>query len=115
MQSLSTDCILLFSYLLMIPLRSISKSQEKIGDILRREVEQLQNYRLIANGVGIHFSDIDEDISVRGIIKDFGEVTKRINISVSENFLEEADNYAKRHNLSRSALLQKATLDYIHR
>lgn len=30
--------------------------------------EALKNYRLIGNGVGIHFEDIDEDISLRGII-----------------------------------------------
>jgi len=75
--------------------------------------QQLNNYRLIANGVGIHFEDIDEDISVDGIIRDFGNDTKRINISVPANFLDIADNYAKNHQLSRSALFQKATLEYI--
>ena len=75
--------------------------------------EQLNNYRLIANGVGIHFEDIDEDISVEGIIRDFGNDTKRINISVPANFLDIADSYAKEHHLSRSALFQKATLEYI--
>ncbi|MDK9692920.1 MAG: DUF2442 domain-containing protein [Sulfurimonas sp.] len=30
--------------------------------------EALKNYRLIGNGVGVHFEDIDEDISLRGII-----------------------------------------------
>ena len=75
--------------------------------------QQLNNYRLIANGVGIHFEDIDEDISVTGIIRDFGNDTKRINISVPANFLDIADNYAKDNHLSRSALFQKATLEYI--
>lgn len=75
--------------------------------------KQLKNYRLIANGVGIHFEDIDEDISVEGIIRDFGNETKRINISVQANFLDIADKYAKEHHLSRSALFQKATLDYM--
>jgi len=75
--------------------------------------QELKNYRLIANGVGIHFEDIDEDISVEGIIRDFGNETKRINISVQANFLDIADNYAKKHHISRSALFQKATLDYI--
>jgi len=75
--------------------------------------EQLNNYRLIANGIGIHFEDIDEDISVDGIIRDFGNDTKRINISVPANFLDMADNYAKEHHLTRSALFQKATLKYI--
>lgn len=30
--------------------------------------EQLQNYRLIGGGIGVHFEDIDEDISIGGII-----------------------------------------------
>jgi len=75
--------------------------------------EQLKNYRLIANGVGIHFEDIDEDISVEGIIRDFGDSTKRINISVSQNFLDKADQYAKEYHMSKSALLQKATDVYM--
>ena len=76
-------------------------------------VDELKDYRLIANGLGIHFEQIDEDISVEGVIKDFGNETKRINISVSANFLDMADHYAKAHHISRSALLQKATLAYI--
>jgi len=73
----------------------------------------LKDFRLIANGIGIHFEKIDEDISVEGIIRDFGNETKRINISVGANFLDKADMYAKEHHLSRSALIQKATLEYI--
>ncbi|MEA2018253.1 MAG: DUF2442 domain-containing protein [Campylobacterota bacterium] len=76
-------------------------------------LKQIKNYRLIGDGVGIHFEDIDEDISVEGIIRDFGNETKRINISVQANFLDLADNYAKEHHLSRSALIQKATLEYM--
>ena len=75
--------------------------------------EELEDYRLIANGVGIHFEQIDEDISVEGIIRDFGSETKRINISVSTDFLDKADSYAKAHHMSRSALLQTATSEYI--
>jgi len=30
--------------------------------------EQLLNYRLIGGGIGIHFEEIDEDISLKGII-----------------------------------------------
>ena len=75
--------------------------------------KELNNYRLIANGVGIHFEDIDEDISIEGIIRDFGNETKRINISVQANFLDIADIYAKEHHISRSALFQKAILDYM--
>jgi hypothetical protein len=76
-------------------------------------LDELRDYRLIANGIGIHFEKIDEDISVEGIIRDFGNETKRINISVSADFLDRADQYAKEHHLSRSALLQKATMVYM--
>ena len=75
--------------------------------------KERKNDRLIAGGIGIHFEDIDEDISVEGIIRDFGNESKRINISVQANFLDIADKYAKEHHLSRSALFQKATLEYI--
>jgi len=75
--------------------------------------DELKNYTLIANGIGIHFEAIDEDISVEGIIRDFGNENKRINISVGADFLDKADTFAKEHHLSRSALIQKATLEYI--
>ncbi len=31
--------------------------------------EELKNYYLIGDGIGIHFDDIDEDISLNGIIR----------------------------------------------
>jgi hypothetical protein len=64
-------------------------------------------------GIVIHLQKIVEDISVEGIIRDFGNETKRINISVRADFLDKADMYAKEHHLSRSALIEKATLEYI--
>ena len=30
--------------------------------------DQLRNYRLIGDGVGIHWPDLDEDISVEGLL-----------------------------------------------
>jgi hypothetical protein len=33
--------------------------------------EELNDYRLIGNGIGIHFEKLDEDISINGILKDF--------------------------------------------
>mgnify|MGYP002389796207 CR=1 FL=1 len=77
-------------------------------------IEELKSYKLIGKGLGIHFDRLDEDISLEGLLNDFKEQTKRINISVSQNFLYEADKYAKEHKLSRSALLQKATINYIY-
>ena len=97
---LSTNRILAVPYTYTERLKSASRAE-------------LEEYRLIANGVGIHFDKIDEDISVEGIIRDFGSETKRINISVSADFLDKADAYAKEHHLSRSALLQTATMEFI--
>jgi len=36
--------------------------------IEKAKKEQLINYRIIGDGIGIHFEDIDEDISLNGII-----------------------------------------------
>ncbi len=77
------------------------------------KLSELKDYKLIAGGIGIHFDKIDEDISVEGLVRDFGSEKKRINISVTTNFLDIADSYAKEHHLSRSALLQTATMRYI--
>ena len=38
---------------------------QKINSANRKSLE---NYRLIGGGIGIHFTDIDEDISLKGII-----------------------------------------------
>lgn len=76
-------------------------------------LEDIKDYRLITNGIGIHFEKIDEDLSVEGIIRDFGNESKRINISLQTNLLDQIDKYAKEHSLSRSALIQKATSKYI--
>ena len=76
-------------------------------------IEDIKDYRLIANGAGVHFEKIDEDLSVEGIIRDFGNESKRINISLQTNLLDQIDKYAKEHHLSRSALIQKATSEYI--
>ena len=75
--------------------------------------EELKEYRLIGGGRGIHFPLIDEDISVDEIIRDFGNEVKRVNISMPILLLDEIDNFAQKHHISRSALLQKATSRYI--
>ncbi|MCP9750889.1 DUF2442 domain-containing protein [Ferruginibacter sp. HRS2-29] len=34
-------------------------------------VKRLKNYRLISDGVGIHWPDLDEDLSLKGFLKEF--------------------------------------------
>ncbi len=38
--------------------------------------EQLNNYRLIGQGAGIHWPDVDEDLSLKGFLKD--EISRSI-------------------------------------
>jgi Protein of unknown function (DUF2442) len=33
-------------------------------------LEQLENYELIGNGTGVHWPDIDEDLSLKGFLRD---------------------------------------------
>lgn len=39
--------------------------------------KQRTNWRLLGRGEGIHWPDVDEDISVLGLIAGFGDMTKR--------------------------------------
>ena len=44
---------------------------------LRRATEpQRKNWRLIGRGVGIHWPDVDEDISVLGLMAGYGDQTR---------------------------------------
>ena len=38
--------------------------------------KQLKNYRLVADGVGIHWPGLDEDLSLKGFLKEF--LVKRV-------------------------------------
>lgn len=51
--------------IIIVPLNYTKKlSNAKLLDLL--------DYKIIGNGAGIHFPKIDEDISLAGILKDFG-------------------------------------------
>lgn len=41
-------------------------------------LQQLQNFRLIANGTGIHWPEMDEDLSLRGFLKTY--LSKQVNL-----------------------------------
>ena len=48
-------------------IRSKISNYERLADATS---EQLNNWRLISNGIGIHWEEIDEDLSVKGFIQD---------------------------------------------
>ena len=39
--------------------------------------KRLKNYRLVGSGIGIHWPDLDEDLSLKGFLKEF--LTRKVN------------------------------------
>ena len=59
--------------LMLIVLNNKKVLQRKISSSARLSSatpEQLQNLQLISGGIGIHWSDVDEDISLKGLLKE---------------------------------------------
>jgi hypothetical protein len=51
--------------------KKVLRRRISTSDRLRSAIpEQLQNYQLISDGVGIHWPDVDEDISLKGLLKE---------------------------------------------
>ena len=48
--------------------REISVPLEWFPKLRNAKKKQLENWRLIGGGVGIHWNDLDEDISVAGLL-----------------------------------------------
>ena len=48
--------------------RTVSAPLEWFPRLLRANAKQRRNWRLIGRGVGIHWEDVDEDISVRSLL-----------------------------------------------
>jgi len=48
--------------------RRVSAPLEWFPRLLRATTEQRNNWRLIGQGVGIHWDDVDEDIAVRTLL-----------------------------------------------
>jgi len=48
--------------------RTVSAPLEWFPRLLRATPRQRRNWRLIGRGVGIHWEDVDEDISVRSLL-----------------------------------------------
>ena len=48
--------------------RTVSAPLEWFPRLLRATAKQRRNWRLIGRGVGIHWEDVDEDVSVRSLL-----------------------------------------------
>jgi hypothetical protein len=50
---------------------AITVSFKNFPTLVNANLEELANYELIGNGVGVHWPLLDEDLSLKGILKDF--------------------------------------------
>ena len=69
--------------LMLIVLNSKAVLQQKIShhSLLAKGTEvQLLNYELMANGTGVHWPDLNEDLSLKGFLQD--EIRKVVNNDV---------------------------------
>jgi hypothetical protein len=57
--------------------RELSVPIEWFPRLHKATLAQRRNWRLIGRGEGIHWPDVDEDISVRGLLAGFGDTVKR--------------------------------------
>jgi hypothetical protein len=57
--------------------RELSVPIEWFPRLRRATPEQRRNWRFIGRGEGIHWPEIDEDVSVLGLLAGFGDTTKR--------------------------------------
>lgn len=49
--------------------REVGVPLEWFPKLIKATAEQRKNWRLIGNGIGIHWEDLDEDLSVRKLIQ----------------------------------------------
>lgn len=49
--------------------REVGVPMEWFPKLIKATAEQRKNWRLIGNGIGIHWEDLDEDLSVRKLIQ----------------------------------------------
>ena len=43
----------------------------RFATLQNRSLESLQKFKIIANGTGIHWQELDEDLSLKGFLKEF--------------------------------------------
>ncbi len=59
--------------LMMIVLNNkkvLTRQISKYKNLENASLDQLKNYRLISMGIGVHWPDLDEDLSLKGFLKE---------------------------------------------
>ena len=60
--------------------------------LLHAAADDLKTYTLSGGGIGIHWDNLDEDISVEGLLMGIGDRTARRHLAVAE----ESEKYGKK-------------------
>ena len=55
--------------------RTLTVPLDVTARLLRATEEQRRNWRFIGPGIGIHWEEIDADLSVAGLVRDYGRQT----------------------------------------
>jgi len=92
----------------LIPEKIVTIPLNYTEKLKKANIKQLENFRIIGNGVGIHFEDIDEDISVDGIVKDFIDNYQKIVVTLPNDIVSKLDEYAVIHNYSIDEVIHNA-------
>ncbi len=72
--------------LMLIVLNTKALLQQQLShypSLAKASVEQLHNYELIANGTGVHWPDLDEDLSLKGFLQDVIRKVVRNNATIA--------------------------------
>ena len=92
----------------LIPEKIVTIPLNYTEKLKKANIKQLENFRIIGNGVGIYFEDIDEDISVDGIVKDFIDNYQKIVVTLPNDIVSKLDEYAVIHHYSIDEVIHNA-------
>jgi hypothetical protein len=68
--------------------RKLSVPRAYFPRLLHASISDLKNYTLSGGGIGIHWDNLDEDISVEGLFMGVGDRTTRQHLAVAEDSAE---------------------------
>ena len=86
------------------PFKIITIPKNYTKKLKEASIKDLEEYEIIGDGIGIHFSKINEDIGVEGIIRDF----LKEKIEVPFSIYEKLNNLSKKYNLPKEKILENA-------
>ena len=88
----------------LIPYKIITVPKNYTPKLKNASIQDLEEFEIIGDGIGIHFPKIDEDIGVNGVVKDF----LKENLKISASLYEKLNLLSKKYKLPKEKILEKA-------